>query len=162
MLGLDADTANARPVVVVLQEPSIVGLEMRRPWAWPRGFQRPVQDLVIESHDRCCAFIAGAGGIAWTWRKVPIRLPSTARGAMKLHRCARGLVAACFSVIALAGGLGVAWAQPQPAPPPLPPAIDPLLPINPALTVNPNDDGDQTSVQGDFGRFCENWWVHCQ
>jgi hypothetical protein len=84
---------------------------------------------------------------------------------MKRHRCARGLVsAACLSVVVAfaGGGVGVAQAQPQPAPPPLPPAIDPLLPLNPAVTVNPNDDGGQTSVQGDFGRFCENWWVHCQ
>jgi hypothetical protein len=81
---------------------------------------------------------------------------------MKLHKYARGLVATCLSIIAFAGGVGVAGAQPQPAPPPLPPAIDPLLPIYPPLGVNPNDEGDVGSGQDDVGRFCENWWVHCQ
>jgi hypothetical protein len=81
---------------------------------------------------------------------------------MKLHKCARGLVAACLSVIGFAGGVGVAGAQPQPAPPPIPPAIDPLLPLNPGLWVDPNDEGVPSNVQDDVGRVCENWWVHCQ
>jgi hypothetical protein len=81
---------------------------------------------------------------------------------MKCQGCARGLVAACLSFVAFAGGVGVARAQPEPAPPPLPPAIDPLLPLNPGQWVDPNNEGDLSSVNGDFGRFCENWWVHCQ
>jgi hypothetical protein len=81
---------------------------------------------------------------------------------MELQWCARALVAACLSVIAFAGGVGVAKAQPEPVPPPLPPAIDPLLPLNPGLSVDPNDEGGPGPVTGDFGRFCENWWVHCR
>jgi len=81
---------------------------------------------------------------------------------MQLHRCGRGLVAICVSVAAFTGGVGVARAQPEPAPPPLPPAINPLLPVNPGLFVDPNDEGGQRAVTGDFGRFCENWWVRCR
>jgi hypothetical protein len=81
---------------------------------------------------------------------------------MKLQLCARGLVAAWLSITAFLGGVGVARAQPEPVPPPVLPAIDPLLPVNPALQFDPNDESGQRSVLGDFGRFCENWWVHCQ
>jgi hypothetical protein len=81
---------------------------------------------------------------------------------MNLQRCARGLVGVCLSVIAFTGGVGVARAQPDPVLPPVPPPIDPLLPLNPGLFVDPNDEGGPSSVTGDFGRFCENWWVHCR
>lgn len=81
---------------------------------------------------------------------------------MKLHRAVRGLVAAGFCVAAFAGGVDVAHAQPLPIPPPLPPAIDPLLPVNPGLSFDPNDEGGPRGVTGNFGRFCENWWVRCQ
>ena len=81
---------------------------------------------------------------------------------MKRHGWAGGLVAVWLSVSAFTGGVGIAVAQPVPAPPPLPPAIDPLLPVNPGQWVNPSDEGGQSRVQGNFGRFCENWWVHCQ
>ena len=81
---------------------------------------------------------------------------------MKFHKCVRGLVAACVSVIALAGGSGVAQAEPIPTPPPLPPAIDPLVPLSPSVWVDPNDEGGASGVQGDYGRFCENAWVHCR
>lgn len=78
----------------------------------------------------------------------------------QLCRCAWALTAAGLGVLTVAGG--VAQGQPDVAPPPLPPAIDPLLPINPAPLFTPNDEGEQTSAQGDFGRYCENYWVHCQ
>lgn len=82
---------------------------------------------------------------------------------MTLRRCARGLVAACLIVIASAAGGGAAQAEPIPIPPPLPPAIDPLVPLNPGLWVDPSDGGgNPRSVEGNFGRFCENAWVHCQ
>jgi hypothetical protein len=84
--------------------------------------------------------------------------------AMNLQRCARALVGACLSVIVFAGGagVGVARAQPVPVPPPVPPIIDPLQPLNPGLYVDPNDEGGTSTVKGDYGRFCENWWVRCQ
>jgi hypothetical protein len=81
---------------------------------------------------------------------------------MKLQRSVYWLVACCLSIIALAGGVGVARAQPEPVPPPLPPAIDPLSPLNPAVTINSTDEGGQPGVTDNFGRVCENWWVHCQ
>ena len=80
---------------------------------------------------------------------------------MRLNRCVRGLAAAGLSLMAFAAGVGVARAQPLPTPPPVPPIIDQLVPLNPALGVDPNDEGGVSSVPGDFGRFCENWWVHC-
>jgi hypothetical protein len=82
--------------------------------------------------------------------------------AMNLQRCAGALVGACLSVGVFAGGVGVARAQPIPVPPPVPPITDPLLPLNPALSVDPNDEGGTSTVKGDIGRFCENWWVRCQ
>jgi hypothetical protein len=81
---------------------------------------------------------------------------------MKLQWCARGLVAACLTLVAFAGAVGLAQAQPEPVPPPLPPAIDPLLPVDPGLYLDPNDEGGQRGVLGNFGRFCENWWVLCR
>ena len=81
---------------------------------------------------------------------------------MRLNMRVRGLAAACLSLMTFAVGVGVAHAQPLPTPPPVPPIIDQLVPLNPALGVDPNDEGGVSSVQGDFGRFCENWWVHCQ
>ena len=80
---------------------------------------------------------------------------------MRLNSCVRGLAAACWSLMAFTVGVGVARAQPLPTPPPVPPIIDQPA-LNPALGVDPSDEGGQNSVQGDFGRFCENWWVHCQ
>ena len=82
---------------------------------------------------------------------------------MRLNMRVRGLAAAGLSVMAFTVGVGVARAQPLPAPPPpVPPIIDPSVPLNPAFGVDPNDEGGVRSVWGDFGRFCENWWVHCQ
>jgi hypothetical protein len=81
---------------------------------------------------------------------------------MKVHACVRGLVAAGLSVIAFIGGVGVARAQPNPVPPPPNPVINPLLPLNPGLFVDPNDEGGPPGAVGNFGRFCENWWVHCE
>jgi hypothetical protein len=70
------------------------------------------------------------------------------------------LVTAFLSVVTIAGG--AAHGQPDITPSPLPPAIDPLLPINPEPWFNPIDEGPQTSKLRDFGRYCENYWVHCQ
>ncbi len=80
---------------------------------------------------------------------------------MRLNRCVRGLAAAGLSLMAFAAGVGVARAQPLPTPPPLPPIIDQPA-LDPAVGFNPNDEGGVSSVQGSFGMFCENWWVHCQ
>ena len=80
---------------------------------------------------------------------------------MRLNMRVRGLAAAGLSLMAFTVGVGVARAQPLPTPPPVPPIIDQPA-LNPALGVDPNDEGGVSSVPGDFGSFCENWWVHCQ
>ena len=56
---------------------------------------------------------------------------------MKLHTCARGLLAGAISVVALAGGTGVAHADSDPFLPPGPGIIDQLLTSTPALFVDP-------------------------
>lgn len=82
---------------------------------------------------------------------------------MTLQKCVLGLAAGWLSVAASGWGAGVATAQPAPVPPPpLPPAVDPLSPLNPAVSDDTNDEGGPRGVSGDFGRVCENWWVHCQ
>src|SRR5260370_24830311 len=57
---------------------------------------------------------------------------------MKLHRCALRLLAGGIGVLALAGGTGVARAQPEPSPPPVPSIIDQLVTDTPALAVDPS------------------------
>ena len=81
---------------------------------------------------------------------------------MKLHRSARALVAGGMSVIALAGGTGVARAQPNPSPPPVPSIIDQLITQTPALSVDPTDEGGQATEWGGVGMFCQNLWVRCR
>lgn len=81
---------------------------------------------------------------------------------MRRYARIRGLAAAGLNVMAFTLSVGVARAQPLPTPPPVPPIIDQLVPLNPAFGVDPNDEGGISSAQGTFGRFCENWWVHCQ
>jgi hypothetical protein len=87
---------------------------------------------------------------------------TTGRAAMKLHTCARGLLAGAMSFMALAGGTGVAHAQPDPVQPPLPPLIDQLVADTPALFVDPADEGGPASDWGGVGMYCENLFVRCQ
>jgi hypothetical protein len=79
---------------------------------------------------------------------------------MRLHGVARGLLAGGISVMALAGGTGVAHADPDPAPPP--PIIDQLLTSTPILSGDPRDDGGPTSDWGGVGMYCENQFVRCR
>jgi hypothetical protein len=84
---------------------------------------------------------------------------------MKLRMCARGLLAGAMSIMALAGGTGVAHAQPDPVQPPVPSPIDQLLmesPALPALFVDPADEGGPSSNWGGVGMYCENLFVQCQ
>jgi hypothetical protein len=80
---------------------------------------------------------------------------------MKLHTCARGLLAGALSVMALAGGTGVAHAQPDPIPPPAPGIIDQLLTETPDLFVDPRDEGGPTTDWGGVGMYCQNLFVRC-
>ena len=86
----------------------------------------------------------------------------TERAAMKLHTCARGLLAGAISVVALAGGTGVAHADSDPFLPPGPGIIDQLLTSSPALLVDPRDEGGPSVDRGGVGMFCENQFVRCR
>jgi hypothetical protein len=74
---------------------------------------------------------------------------------MKLHTCARGLLAGAMSVMALAGGTGVARAD-DPIPAPAPSIIDQLLTQTPVLFVDPADEGGPASDSNGVGMYCEN------
>jgi len=62
--------------------------------------------------------------------------------------------------MALAGGNGVASADPDPAPPPS--IIDQFIVLTPALSVNPSDEGGSSNDWGGVGMFCENQSVRCR
>jgi hypothetical protein len=84
------------------------------------------------------------------------------RAAMKLHTCTRGLLAGAISVMALAGGTGVAHAQPDPIQPPVPGITDLLITSTPSLWVDPRDEGGPSTNWGGVGMFCENQFVRCR
>ncbi len=79
---------------------------------------------------------------------------------MMLRTCARALLAGAMLIVALAGGTGIARAEPDPTQP-LPPAIDQLLTDTPALFVDPADEGGPASNWGGVGMYCENLFVRC-
>lgn len=81
---------------------------------------------------------------------------------MKRHMLARGLLAGAVSVIALAGSTGVANAEPEPIPAPVPGIIDQLLTQTPVLFVDPNNEGGQGNDWGGVGMYCQNQGVHCR
>jgi hypothetical protein len=81
---------------------------------------------------------------------------------MRLYKSAGGIVAAGMSVLALAGGGGVARAQPAPSPPPVPSIIDQLVTLTPALWVDPQNEGGQSTEWAGVGMFCQNYWIHCR
>jgi hypothetical protein len=80
---------------------------------------------------------------------------------MKFRMCARGLLGGAISVMALVGGTGVAAAQPDPIPPPVPGIIDQLLTETPDLFVDPRDEGGPSTDWGGTGMYCENPFVRC-
>ena len=79
---------------------------------------------------------------------------------MTLRTYARGLVAGAATVMALAGGTGVAHADPEPTPPPLPPVIDQWMQI-PQTFVNPSNQRQPVKNSDDVGMICENLLVAC-
>jgi len=82
---------------------------------------------------------------------------------MKRHRFARGLLlGGMMSFLALAGGTGVAHAQPDPFAPPVPGIIDQLVTSTPALFVDPADEGGPSTNWGGVGMYCENQFVRCR
>ena len=86
----------------------------------------------------------------------------TERAAMKLHTCARGLLAGAISVMALAGGTGVAHADTDPFGTPTPGIVDQILTQTPALSVNPNNEGGPSVGWGGVGMYCQNLKVRCR
>ena len=80
---------------------------------------------------------------------------------MKAHTCARGLLAAAMGVMALAGGTGVAHADSDPFVPAGPGALDQILTLTPALSVNPTDEGGTAADWGGVGMYCQNLNVRC-
>jgi hypothetical protein len=80
---------------------------------------------------------------------------------MKLYTCARGVLAVAMSVMALAGGTGVAHAD-DPFLPPGPGIIDQILMQTPALFVDPKDEGGPKGGWGGVGMYCENLYVRCR
>jgi len=80
---------------------------------------------------------------------------------MNLRMCAFGLLAGAMSVMALTGGTGVAAAQPDPIPPPVPGITDLLVVDTPALFVDPRDEGGPAADWGGVGMYCQNLFVRC-
>ena len=81
---------------------------------------------------------------------------------MKLHTCGRGLLAGAISVVALAGGTGVAHADSDPFVPPGPGIIVQLLTQTPALFVDPADEGGPSVNWDGVGMYCQNLFVRCR
>ena len=81
---------------------------------------------------------------------------------MKPHTCARGLLAVAMSVMALAGGSGVAHADSDPFTPAGPGIINQILTQTPALSVNPTNEGGPSVGWGGVGMYCENQFVRCR
>ncbi len=81
---------------------------------------------------------------------------------MKPHRLAPILVAGGMSVMALAGGAGVAHAQPDPVEPAVPGIIDQILTQTPILFVDPSDEGGPANNGDGVGMYCENLFAHCR
>jgi len=79
---------------------------------------------------------------------------------MTLRRCARGLLAGAATVMALAGGTGIAQAEPDTEPPPVPPLIVHWGQI-PQTFPNPNNQSQPTDDSGDVGMVCQNLLVGC-
>jgi hypothetical protein len=81
---------------------------------------------------------------------------------MKLHICARGLLAGAMSALALAASTGIARAQPDPFVPPAPGIIDQILTQTPALFVDPADEGGPSANWDGVGMSCENLFARCR
>ena len=86
---------------------------------------------------------------------------------MKVHTFARGLLAGALlagamSIMAPAGGTGVAHAAPDPFLPPTPGIIDQILTQTPALFVDPADEGGPSNNWDGIGMYCQNLFVRCR
>jgi hypothetical protein len=80
---------------------------------------------------------------------------------MKLHAGARGLLAGAMSVMVLAGGTGVAQAEPDPNPPSVPEGDQPLPELS-VLFANPNNQQIPPVNWDGVGMYCQNLQVTCR
>ncbi|MGZ6780447.1 MAG: hypothetical protein ACXVGO_15815, partial [Mycobacterium sp.] len=71
------------------------------------------------------------------------------------------LLAGALGAFAVMGTNASAFAQPEPSPP-LPSLIDQMVSSSSALSVNPTDDGSETSPWGGVGMFCQNFGIRCR
>ncbi len=86
----------------------------------------------------------------------------TAEGPMMTrHSAALKLLAGGLGAFAVTATSAVAFAQPDTSPP-VPSLIDQLVTSSPALSVNPTDDGSQSSQWGGFGMICQNFGIRCR
>jgi hypothetical protein len=82
---------------------------------------------------------------------------------MKLRGCARGLLAAAVTGIAVASGTGIAHADPDDVlPAPGPAIVNQILTETPALAQDPHDRDNPRTYWGGTGMYCENRWARCQ
>jgi hypothetical protein len=80
---------------------------------------------------------------------------------MKPRRLAPILMAGAASVMALAGGAGIAHADSNPSSPSGPSILDQILTQTPVLYVNPSDEGGPSVDWGGVGMYCQNLFVRC-
>jgi hypothetical protein len=80
---------------------------------------------------------------------------------MKFHAYARGLLAGAISVTALAGGTGVAQADPDDPLPPQLPGIDRILLQTPVFNNPANNPPPESNWDG-VGMYCNNLYVVCR
>ena len=81
---------------------------------------------------------------------------------MKRHLLALGFLASGMTAMTLAGGPGIAHADPDPFTPPAPGLIDQILTETPDLFVDPRDEGGPSSNSDRVGMYCENLYVRCR
>jgi hypothetical protein len=80
---------------------------------------------------------------------------------MKRRMLALGLLAGGMTAATLAGGIGIAHADPDPFTPPAPGLIDQILTETPDLFVDPRDEGGPSANSDRVGMYCENMFVRC-
>ena len=80
---------------------------------------------------------------------------------MTRYSAALKLTAGALGAFAVMGTHASALAPPEPAPP-LPSLIDQLVSSSSALSVNPTDDGSQSSPWGGVGMICQNFGIRCR
>jgi hypothetical protein len=81
---------------------------------------------------------------------------------MKLHVCTRGLLAGAISLMALAGGAGVAQADPDTTASTVDEIDEPPVPEPAILFANPNNQQVPPVNWDGVGMYCQNLHVTCR